>query len=41
MRWRKKWLHDLASMGLADLFQKFIRANSQSFDIEGFGCSIG
>jgi hypothetical protein len=36
MRVQKKWLNDLARMGLADLFQKIIRANAESLDIPGF-----
>jgi hypothetical protein len=36
MRVGKKWLNDLASMSLADLFQKIIRANAESFYGIGF-----
>jgi hypothetical protein len=37
MRVEKKWLNALARMGLADLFQKIIRANAESFYGTGFG----
>jgi hypothetical protein len=33
--YRKKWLNDLASMGLADYWQKIIRANAESIDVRG------
>jgi hypothetical protein len=32
----KKWLDDLASMGLKDLFEIFIRADAESVEGKGF-----